>query len=109
MPGVRVKPIYSSRGDDPSVSDVVDGFVIGLSELIDQLQDFESEQDFARIADLAGALVADAQRAGFNDLARSAGALASASSEGRFDGTRSCLVDLTELVHRVRLGHKGAA
>jgi hypothetical protein len=109
MPGVRVKPIYSSRGNDPSVSDVVDDFVIGVSERIDQLQDFESEQDFPRIAENAAAFVADARRAGFDELERVANELAAASAAQREKDSHARLVELTELVHRVRLGHKGAA
>jgi hypothetical protein len=109
MPGERLKPIYSSRGNDPAVSDLVDRFVIGLGERIDELQDLEVEGGFDRIAPLARSLAADALRAGFDELAAVTGALEAASAEQNPEETRKHLVELTGLVHRVRLGHTGAA
>jgi len=109
MSDERLKPIFSSRGNDPSVSEIVDQLVIGLGERIDHLQDAESEQDFDQIAVLACALVENAQQAGFAELARVAGALEAASTWRDAEGSHRLLVELTEIVHRVRLGHMGAA
>jgi hypothetical protein len=109
MPDVRVKPIYSSRGNDPSVSEVVDRFVIGLGERIDELQDLEVERSFDRIAPLARTLALDARRAGFDELASVTEALDAACIARDAELIYQHLVELTDLVHRVRLGHTGAA
>lgn len=105
----RLKPIFSSRGNDPAVSEFVDQLVIGLGERIDHLQDAESEQDFDQIAVLASGLVDNARRAGFDELARVASALEAVSTWRDPKSTHTRLVELTEIVHRVRLGHMGSA
>ena len=109
MSDERLKPIFSSRGNDPSVSEIVDQLVIGLGERIDHLQDAETEQDFDRIALFASALVENAREAGFAELARVASVLENVSARRDAEGTHTRLVELTEIVHRVRLGHMGTA
>jgi HPt (histidine-containing phosphotransfer) domain-containing protein len=89
------------------VSEIVDQLVIGLGERIDHLQDSETEQDFDRIAVLASTLVENARQAGFAELAQIASALETVSTWRDAEGTHARLVELTEIVHRVRLGHMG--
>ncbi len=109
MSNERLKPIFSSRGNDPSVSEIVDQLVIGLGERIDHLQDAESVQDFDQITVLAAALVKSARQAGFAQLARVAAALEAVSTRRDAATSHTRLVELTEIVHRVRLGHMGEA
>jgi len=109
MSDERLEPIFSSRGNDPAVSEIVDELVIGLGEGIDHLQDAESAGDFDQIAMLASALVENARQAGFAELAGAASALEAVSTWRDAEGTHSRLVELTEIVQRVRLGHMGAA
>jgi hypothetical protein len=109
MSDERIKPIYSSRGNDPSVSEIVDQFVIGLGERIDHLQDADSAQDFDQIAILGSALVEDARQAGFAELAGIASALEEVSTWRDAESTHARLVELTGIVYRVRLGHMGTA
>ena len=109
MSDERIKPIFSSRENDPSVSEIVDQLVIGLGERIDLLQDAESAHDFDQIAILSSALVENARQAGFAELARVASALEEVSTWRDADRTHARLVELTRIVHRVRLGHMGTA
>ena len=109
MSDERLKPIFSSRASDPSLSEIVDRLVIGLGERIDHLQDAETEQDFDQITEIASSLVEDARRAGFSELARVASALEIVSRLRDAKVARTRLVELTEIVHRIRLGHMGNA
>jgi hypothetical protein len=109
MSDERMKPILSSRRNDPAVSEIVDQLVISLGERIDRLQDAESDQDFDQIAVLASSLVEDARQAGFDELARVASAIEEVSTWRDSKGTHERLVELTGIVHRVRLGHMSAA
>jgi len=104
-----LKPIYSSRCDDPAFGEAVDEFVISLAEHIDMLQDAEADGDGARLAELTGRLVAEAEAAGFRTLARAAKDLDAACSNGAPEIARAKLLDLTLIAQRVRLGHKGSA
>ena len=90
------------------MSEIVDRLVVTLGERIDDMQDAESERDFDRIVVLAAALMENAQRAGFADLTGVARALEAASAGCDAEGTHARLVELTEIAHRVRLGHKGS-
>lgn len=109
MPAERLKPIYSSRSDDPSVDEVVDRFVVGLAERIDMLQDAEADGDLAQLAALAGELTRAADAAGFEALTSIAKALEAACSDDEPQSARKRLLGLTEIAQRVRLGYKGAA
>ena len=109
MPAERLKPIYSSRSDDPSVDEVVDRFVVGLAERIDMLQDAEADGDLAQLAALARGLIAAANEAGFEALAGIAKALEAACCDDEPQSARERLLGLTEIAQRIRLGYRGAA
>ena len=108
MPAELLKPIYSSRSDDPSVGEAVDRFVIGLAERIDLLQDAEADGDLAQLAVLASGLIVEADAIGFEAFARTARALEAACSDDEPEAARKQLLGLTEIAQRIRLGHKGA-
>ena len=102
------KPIYSTCGDDPQVGEALERFVIGLAERIDVLQDAEIAGDFRDLAALAGQLACDAEAIGFGALAAAAHSLESACFSGDPSLARECTYDITDISHRIRLGHKGS-
>ena len=102
-------PILAVQDPDPEVQERVDAFVVGLGETIDLLQDDELARDWAQLIQRAGALRSEADGFGFSRLADSASRLMEACKEGRAKVIRDRLVELTEVGHRVRLGHRGSA
>ena len=109
MPAENLKPIYSSRSDDPSGGAAVDRFVVRLAEQIDALQDAEADGDLVHLADLAGELVVEAGEAGFDALVAFGETLEAACLGGDTEAARERVLDLTEIAQRIRLGHRGAA
>ena len=106
--GERVRPILSSRADDPALGEAIDAFVIGLAERIDHLQDAEREADLEGLAVFAHDLEADAEALGYEVLARIAQLVESAAREEKSDEAHANLVKLTEIAYRIRMGHPGA-
>jgi hypothetical protein len=109
MSADRLLAIQSSLENDPAACKAVEQLVVGLSERIDGLQDAEIRGKFDEIARMAIQLVHDSEVAGYEELAAVAKTLAVASNQRDNRATHLKLVDLTEVVHRVRLGHRGAA
>ena len=103
-----IRPILSSRADDPTLGETIDAFVIGLAERIDDLQDAETETDLARLATCADGLAADAEALGYETLARVAQVVEAAAREEKADEAHANLVKLTEIAYRIRMGHRGA-
>ena len=108
MPAEHLKPIYSSRTEDPSVDGDVDRFVVHLAERIDLLQDAEADGNLAQLAARTSGLIAAAGAAGFEALAVATKALKAACTEDEAKAARERLIELTEIAQRIRLGHKGA-
>jgi hypothetical protein len=104
----RIRPIYSSRADDPALAEAIDAFVIGLAERIDHLQDAETEADLPRLAAFARDLAADAEALGFGALGRVAQVVEAAAREEKSDEAHASLLKLTEIAYRIRMGHRGA-
>jgi len=103
-----IKPIYSSRADDPAFVEAIDAFVIGLAERIDHLQATERETDLAHLADSARDLAADAEELGYEAMTSVAQAVETAAREEKSDEALANLVKLTEIAYRIRMGHRGA-
>jgi len=106
--GDRIRPIFSSRADEPALADAIDAFVIGVAERIDDLQDREREADLGGLADLARDLAANAENLGYESLARVAQVVEAAAREEKSDEAHANLVQLTEIAYRIRMGHRGA-
>ena len=104
----KIRPIFSSRADDPALAEAIDAFVIGLAERIDDLQDADGEVDLSRLAALARDLAADAEPAGYEPLARVARPVEAAARDEKPDEAHENLVKLTEIAYRIRMGHRGA-
>ena len=102
------KPIFSSRADDPEVSDLIDQFMVGLAEQVDRLQDAECKGDVENLGALTSALADDAERLGFGVLAACAMDLQSCCQTGDLDDAREALIEITEIAKQIRMGHRGA-
>jgi hypothetical protein len=105
----RLTPIRSAHEDDPELSAAIDAFVVGLGEWIDALQDGHAEGDLARVAERAGEHAELARRLGYPGLGEAALAVAFSARADDEEGSRKAIADLTEIVQRVRLGHRSAA
>jgi hypothetical protein len=103
-----LRPLFSSRADDPEAAASIEAFLVGLAERIDALQDAEGRGDFAQIARAVARLGADAHGAGYEGLAGVARELAEAADAEKSDEVHRRLVELTGLSVRVRMGHRGA-
>jgi hypothetical protein len=102
------KPIHSSRTDEPGVAEQIEGFIVGLAERVDDLQDAEFKGDLAALAAMAHTLEATAIELGFDLLAASAADLEGCCRSDNVDQVRETLIDLTEIAKQIRLGHRGA-
>lgn len=104
----RPRPIYSSLCEDPALQDAIDAFVVVLAERVDELQDCESRADFDGLDRRGAELSAESAKVGYDGLSRCAAAVRSAAREHDAEAAHKAIVELTELAHRVRLGHRGA-
>jgi len=102
-------PILSRLADDPAEGEAIDAFVVGLAERVDTLQDCEARGALAPLSESVAALAADADKVGFDSLARVALSIRDACRAHAGDAARKGLVELTETARRIRLGHRGAA
>jgi hypothetical protein len=103
-----LRPLFSSRADDPEAAAPIEAFVVGLAERIDALQDAEGRGDHAQIARAVARLAADAHAAGYEALAVVARELGEAADAEKAEELHRRLVELTSLSVCVRLGHRGA-
>jgi hypothetical protein len=108
MAGDRPRPIYSALCEDPAQQAAIDAFVVALAGRVDDLQDCEARCELARLAELAESLLTDSARVGYDVLSRCAAAVCASAREGKPEDARKALIELTEVAHRVRLGHRGA-
>jgi hypothetical protein len=103
-----LRPLFSSRADDPEAAAAIEAFLVGLAERIDALQDAEGRGDHAQIARAVARLAADARGAGYEALAGVAREIGEAADAEKSDEVHRGLVELTGLSVRVRMGHRGA-
>ena len=107
-PPDRLTPIYSADTDDPLKTAAIGEFVVQLAERIDHLQDAESQGDMLRLVELAESLVRDAENVGYGDFTPVAQTALNAARDGKAEEAHEALVELTDLSHRIRLGHRGS-
>lgn len=108
MAGERPRPIYSALSEDPARQAGIDAFVVTLAERVDDLQECDVRNDLPRLAELAEELLLESAKVGYDALSRCAAAVRVPANEGNADEARKALIELTEVAHRVRLGHRGA-
>jgi hypothetical protein len=102
------KPIFSSRADDPEISELIDEFMVGLAEQVDGLQDAEVNGNLEGLGDLTGVLGIKAESLGFGVLAAAAADLQSCCQSSHLEEARDALIELTDIAKRIRMGHRGA-
>ena len=102
------KPILSSRSDEPAAAEQIEGFIVGLAERVDGLQDAEFKGDLSELAVMAHALETAARELGFDLLAGSASDLERCCRSDSLEQVRETLIDLTEIATQVRMGHRGS-
>ncbi len=107
-PPERLTAIYSVHTDDPVKTEAINQFVIQLAERIDHLQDAESQGDMGRLIELAESLARDAENAGYANFTPIAQSAVNAARDGKAEEAHEALVELTDLSHRIRLGHRGS-
>jgi hypothetical protein len=102
------KPILSSRSAEPEAAEQIEGFIVGLAERVDDLQDAEFKGDLEELSNMAHTLGVDAAELGFDLLAASASELERCCLPDSVEQIRETLIDLTEIAKQVRMGHRGA-
>ncbi len=108
MPQEKSPPIFSSLEDDPSQSDAIDHFVIGLAEEVDKLQDADLEADLGLLGKLALRLGQRAGTLGYQPMAEVATMLANACRDDKLEDAVAAMVELTNISSRIRRGHRGS-
>lgn len=99
-------PIYSLLVEEHALEQL-DAFVIELGERIDWIQEAEQVGQLAEAAKRANELAAKARTMGLPPLAEAAERVAANGREGDAAATHTAIVELTNVVTRVRLGHRG--
>jgi len=100
-------PIRSLLVDDDSLLRL-DSFVVGLGEWIDGIQDAEHLGQLEEAAKRAAELAREATSLGLPPLASAALRVVASCRAGEPLQARSAIVDLTDVVRRVRMGHRGS-
>jgi len=98
-------PIRALLFDDDSLARL-DAFVVALGETIDAIQDSEHGGHLDETAKRAGDLARDARSLGLPQLAAAAERVVTCCQD--VDGVlaHAAIVELTDVVRRVRLGHR---
>ena len=102
-------PIYSRYDDQVELRDAIEQFVVGLGERIDELQDLQLQGQLLQLADKSDALAADGQRLGYAQIDAVARQISQAARQDKPEEAQKALVEITELMQRVRRGSRGAA
>ena len=100
-------PIRALLFDDDSLARL-DGFVVGLGESIDAIQDSEHGGQLEEAAKRAADLARDARSFGLPPLAIAAEQVVASCRGTDRARIHADIVALTDVVRRVRLGHRGA-
>lgn len=101
-------PIRSQLVDDESLARL-DEFVVGLGERIDTIQDADRFGQLEEAAKRALELAVEARGLGLPPLAGAAQRVAATCRLGEPERAHEEIVALTDVVRRVRLGHRGGA
>lgn len=102
----RNGPIYSLLVEDAAL-ERLDGFVVALGEWIDGIQEAEHGGQLEEAAKRAGELAAEAAGMGLPPLAQAAEQVVASCLAGDAPRAHADIVELTDVVTRVRLGHRG--
>lgn len=103
--GAPIRPLLF---DDESLARL-DVFVVGLGESIDTIQDAERGGQLESAAKRAADVALEAVALGLPALARAAEGVVASCRSVTAHGVREAIVELTDVVRRVRLGHRGSS
>jgi hypothetical protein len=101
-------PIRPLLFDDTSQAQL-DAFVVALGERIDAIQDAEHLGRLDEVGKRASELAVEAAKLGLPPLAIAAESVAATCRSGDAPRARAEIVELTDVVRRVRLGHRSTA
>jgi hypothetical protein len=104
----RNGPIHSLLVDDQALEQL-DSFVVALGERIDLIQEAEHEGQLEEAAKRAAELAVEAIALGLPPLAEAAEQVVASCRRGVGSDAHARIVELTDVVTRVRLGHRGGA
>ncbi len=105
----KPEPLYSTLSHVSELSDRIDDFIVGLADRLDNLQEADNAGDLKEANRLAEELANEGVVLGFEPLADFAAAVVTACERADAETVHERLRALTEVVQRVRLGHRGAA
>jgi len=105
----RKPPIRSTQEDIAELAEDIDRFVVHLAERIDEIQDAELAGCVGEVSSLTRLLATDAERLGYPVMAQAAKNAAMAAEDEKAETMQENIFELTDLVQRVRRGHRGAA
>ena len=105
----QTEPIYSTVEDDPRLRDGIHDFVVHLAEKVDALQDAETAGELERLAELCGSMAEESERLGYAELTQLSRVVVDACARDKQDEAHTAMLELTDISHRVRLGHRGSA
>jgi hypothetical protein len=101
-------PIRACAPDDETLARL-DAFVVALGEWIDAIQDAEGGGRLEEAGQRARALALEARSFALIPLVEAAEAVSTCCKQARPEDVHAAIVALTDVVRRVRLGHRGAA
>lgn len=104
----RNGPIYSLLVDDEGLARL-DAFVVELGERIDLIQEAELAGQLEEAAKRAAELAGEALALGLPPLAEAAEQVVASCRAAEAARAHADIVELTDVVTRVRLGHRGGA
>ena len=107
MNGRRNEPIHSLLVADEAL-ERLDAFVLELGERIDLIQEAEHAGQLEEAAKRAAELAHDAQSLGLPPLVEAAERVVASCRRGAPAEAHADIVELTDVVTRVRLGHRGS-
>ena len=105
----ELTPVYSTKAEDPALLEPISDFVIRLAETVDRLQDSQSAGDFDQLRGLCLGLAGAAGDLGYPRASEIAREIAVACALEKQESIELGLLAITNLSHRIRMGHRGAA
>jgi len=105
----KIQPLYSALENDVELEEELSGFVIGLAEDVDLIQDAETAGSLPDVGTRARLLAKRAERFGYRLLTEIASEVVTASDEDKPEVVQTHLRALTHVACRIRRGHRGAA
>jgi hypothetical protein len=104
----RKGPIRSTLVDDAAL-ERLDGFLLALGERLDLIQEADRVGELGEAGARALDLASDAAGLGLPALVATAERVAFCCRAGDAASAHDAILELTDVVRRVRLGHRGAA